>query len=120
MKLGEIKDLLHASVLTENYDLNTDVDSAFCSDMMSNVLAYANDKSILITGLYNAQVLRTADMMGMACVVFIGRRDPDPQIIELANELEICVLLTRSSMFTTCGLLFYNGLNGGVPSELQR
>ena len=63
---------------------------------------------------------KTADMMGMACVVFIGRRDPDPEIIELANELEICVLLTRSSMFTTCGLLFYNGLNGGVPSELQR
>lgn len=120
MKLGEVENLLHATVLTECYDPKMDVDSAFCSDMMSNVLAYANDKSILITGLYNAQVLRTADMMGMACVVFIGRRDPDPEIIRLADELEICVMLTRSSMFTTCGILFYNGLNGGVPSELQQ
>lgn len=117
MKVGEIKDLLHASVLTESYNLDTEVSSAFCSDMMSNVLAYANNKSILITGLYNAQVLRTAEMMGMACVVFIGRRDPDNAIIDLANDLGICVLLTHFSMFTTCGILFTNGLNGGVPSE---
>ncbi len=117
MRLGEIQDLLHASVLTGNYDPDKLVDSAFCSDMMSNVLAYACNKSILITGLYNAQVLRTAEMMGMACVVFIGRRDPDQDIIDLANDLGICALLTRSSMFTACGVLFNNGLNGGVPSE---
>lgn len=120
MKLGEIKDLLHASVLTETCDLETCVDSAFCSDMMSNVLAYGTNKSILITGLYNAQVLRTADMMGMACVVFVGRRDPDEAIIKLADELEICVLLTRASMFTACGILYTNGLNGGVPGESTR
>lgn len=120
MTLGKIKDLLHATVLTESIDLETCVDSAFCSDMMSNVLAYGSNKSILITGLYNAQVLRTADMMGMACVVFVGRRDPDEEIIKLADELGIGVLLTRSSMFTACGLLFTNGLNGGVPGESTR
>ncbi|MEG1362594.1 MAG: hypothetical protein RSC69_08560, partial [Lachnospiraceae bacterium] len=75
MNLSDIKSLLNASVLTKKCVLDQDVHSAFSSDMMSNVLAYANNKSILITGLYNAQVLRTAEMMGMACVVFIGRRE---------------------------------------------
>ncbi|MEG0804841.1 MAG: DRTGG domain-containing protein [Lachnospiraceae bacterium] len=117
MNLSDIKSLLNASVLTKKCVLDQDVHSAFSSDMMSNVLAYANNKSILITGLYNAQVLRTAEMMGMACVVFIGRREPDAQIIELADDLGICVMLTRFSMFTTCGKLYCSGLNGGVPSE---
>ena len=117
MTLRYIQELLHATLLTKDTDLDVEVYSAFSSDMMSNVLAYANDKSILITGLYNPQVLRTAEMMGMACVVFIGRRNPEESMVELADELGICVLQTRSSMFTTCGLLFSHGLNGGIPNE---
>lgn len=117
MNLSDIKEVLKAEVLTQKCNLNQEVHSAFSSDMMSNVLAYANNKSILITGLYNPQVLRTAEMMGMACIVFIGRRKPDEAMIELADEMGICVLLTRYSMFTTCGKLYCAGLNGGVPSE---
>lgn len=120
MTLRFIQELLHATVLTKNCDLDVEVHSAFGSDMMSNVLAYANDKSILITGLYNPQVLRTAEMMGMACVVFIGRRIPEENMVKLAEELEICVMQTQSSMFTTCGLLFHHGLNGGMPDDQQQ
>ncbi len=117
MKLNDIKSILCANVLTTTCDLETEVHSAFSSDMMSNVLAYANNKSILLTGLYNPQVLRTAEMMGMACVIFIGRRQPDEQTIELAEELGICLMTTNFSMFTTCGKLYTAGLNGGGPVE---
>lgn len=117
MNLLDINNLLRGEILTDNCCTDCIVHSAFCSDMMSNVLAYGNDKSILITALYNPQVLRTAEMMGMSCVVFIGHRRPEPNIITLANTLGICVILTRFSMFTTCGKLYNEGLNGGIPSE---
>lgn len=84
---------------------------------MSNVLAYAGNKSVLLTGLYNPQVLRTAEMMGMACVVFIGQRDPDPDMVALANELEICLMRTQYSMFTACGMLYSHGLRGRRDDE---
>lgn len=117
MKLSDIKQILSGNVLTTDCDLNTEVYSAFSSDMMSNVLAYANNKSILLTGLNNPQVLRTAEMMGMACVILIGRREPDAQTIALAEELGICLMTTKFSMFTTCGKLYTAGLRGGEPVE---
>lgn len=117
MNLSDIRTILTANVLTKSSDLSLEVHSAFSSDMMSNVLAYAGSKSILLTGLYNPQVLRTAEMMGMACVIFIGGREPDQQIVGLAEDLGICVMMSRYSMFTTCGKLYNAGLHGGVPDE---
>jgi len=119
MTLQDVQVLLNATVMTKDTDLDVEIESAFCSDMMSNVLAYAGNKSVLITGLYNPQVLRTAEMMGMACVIFIGRRDPDPDMVALADDLEICLMRTHYSMFTACGLLYTNGLRGGRRSDEQ-
>lgn len=112
MTLGIVEHVLEAKVLTQHFDPYLTVESAFCSDMMSNVLAYAANKSVLITGLYNAQVLRTAEMMGMSCVILVGQRDPDPSTIALAEDLEICLMRTDHSMFTTCGRLYAEGLRG--------
>lgn len=117
MTLGIVEHVLQATVLTQDFDPYLPVESAFCSDMMSNVLAYGANKSILITGMYNAQVLRTAEMLGMSCVIMVGRRDPDPDTVELANELEICLMRTDFSMFTTCGLLYSEGLRGRGSDE---
>lgn len=117
MTLENVREMLDASVLTKDLDPELTVESAFASDMMSNVLAYGANKSILLTGLYNPQVLRTAEMMGMACVVFIGRRDPDPDVVALADDLEICLMRTNYSMFTACGLLYAAGLRGRIQDE---
>lgn len=117
MTLENVREMLDASVLTKDHDPELTVESAFASDMMSNVLAYGTNKSILLTGLYNPQVLRTAEMMGMACVVFIGRRDPDPDVVALADDLEICLMRTNYSMFTACGLLYAAGLRGRSEDE---
>ncbi len=112
MYLREVVDLLDARILTENSDLEMDLSGAFCSDMMSHMLAYSNDKSILITALYNPQVLRTAELMGISCVIFIGRNEPDPTLIKLAKSLGLTIVQSPQSMYVTCGILFSNGLQG--------
>ena len=112
MTLREIQQLLDGRILTKTKNLDVELNSAFSSDMMSHVLAYANDKYILITALYNPQVLRTADLMGITCVIFIGKNKPEPEIIALANSLGITILQSPYSMYVTCGLLFSNGLEG--------
>ena len=71
MKISEIRELLGAEVLAGEEALANEVSSACCSDMMSDVLAYVKDQGVLITGLVNPQVIRTANMMDMVCIVFV-------------------------------------------------
>ena len=114
MKIREIQKLLGADVLCGDEHLDNDVYSACCSDMMSDVLAFVKDQSVLITGLNNPQVVRTADMMDMICIVFVRGKTPDAGILALAEERRMAILCTDHTMFTACGLLYEHGLRGGV------
>ena len=80
--------------------------------MMSDVLAFVKDQSVLLTGLVNPQVVRTADMMDIRCIVFVRGKRPDNDIIELAQERDIALMSTGLRMFTACGLLWEKGLRG--------
>lgn len=112
MKISEIKELLEADVICGEEDLLTDVHSACGSDMMSDVLAYVKDQAVLLTGLVNSQVIRTAAMMDMVCIVFVRSKVPTPEMIELAKESSIVLLASKKRMYEACGTLYVNGLNG--------
>ncbi len=114
MKIEMIKDLLNADVLYGETHLDRDVAYAFSSDMMSDVLAFADEQSVLITGLCNPQVVRTAEMLDIHCIIFVRDKEPDESMINLAKEKDISVLRTNYGMFTTCGILYSNGLLGGI------
>ena len=112
MTVNDIIKILDANII-EASDLNTEVKTACGSDMMSDVLAYVKDQSVLITGLVNPQVVRTADMMDIKCIVFVRGKEPDETVVELAREKMITLISTRLRMFTACGLLYTHGLRGG-------
>lgn len=114
MKIREILDALDARLLTPDADLEVDVHAACGSDMMSDVLAYVKDQGVLLTGLNNPQVVRTADMMDMVCIVFVRGKVPGEGILELAATRDIAVLTTEKTMFSACGLLYEKGLRGGT------
>ncbi len=114
MTVAELVKLLDASVICGEQSLGKEVHNACGSDMMSDVLAYVKDQSVLLTGLVNPQVVRTADMMDMVCVVFVRGKEPDEAIIELAKERHLVLLKTTHRMFTACGILYANGLSGGT------
>jgi hypothetical protein len=110
MKIITIKELLEAEVVSGEESLGKHVYSACGSDMMSDVLAYVKDQAVLLTGLVNAQVIRTAEMMDMVCIVFVRSKAPTPDMIELAKESGIVLLCTDKRMYEACGILYQNGL----------
>ncbi|MBQ6421195.1 MAG: hypothetical protein IJK02_09000 [Clostridia bacterium] len=112
MKISTIVELLDADVLTGVDHLETDVHSACGSDMMSDVLAYVKDQAVLLTGLVNSQVIRTAEMMDMVCVVFVRAKRPTLEMIDIAQESGIVLLSSEKRMYDACGTLYANGLNG--------
>ena len=112
MKISEIKSILGAELICGEEFLENEVFTACGSDMMSDVLAYVKDQAVLITGLLNAQVVRTAEMMDMNCIVFVRSKMPTAEIIALAEDSGIVVLSTNKRMYEACGILYSNGLIG--------
>lgn len=110
MKISKIAEILDGTVLVEGAGLDGEVFYACGSDMMSDVLAYVKDQAVLLTGLNNPQVIRTAEMMDMVCVVFVRGKNPDEDILSLAREKGITVIRTERTMFMACGYLYQNGL----------
>lgn len=116
MKIFKIKELLDANVLSGEDLINGDVRSACGCDMMSDVLAFVKDQAVLLTGLCNPQVVRTATMMDMRCIVFVRGKIPAQDVLDLARDAGIAVLATDMRMYTACGILYENGLHGGECS----
>ena len=109
MKLSEIMTVLDAEILTgqtitemESCNINT----ACGCDLMSDVLAFVKDQSLLLTGLINSQVIRTAEMMDIVCICFVRGKEPTEDVIELAKEKGIVLLASDERMFPACGKLY--------------
>ena len=98
MTVRDVRDVLGARVLVGEEYLDREVRSACGSDMMSDVLAFSKDHSVLLTGLCNPQVIRTAEMLDIVCLIFVRGKKPDEAMLE----------------FSACGMLYEAGLHGGA------
>jgi len=114
MTVRDVRDKLGAKVLAGENNLDEEVRSACGSDMMSDVLAFSKDHSVLLTGLCNPQVIRTAEMLDIVCIVFVRGKKPDESMLLMAEERGIIILSTGHRMFSACGLLYEAGLHGGA------
>ena len=111
MTIREIAETLDATWLCCEEEGDRVLRTAFASDMMSDVLAYVKDQAVLLTGLVNTQVVRTAEMMDMICIVFVRNKRPTGEMIDLAMEHGIVLLSTSLRMYEACGILYSEGLN---------
>ncbi len=114
MTIREVMTTLDARLLTPEISTSTQVNGACGSDMMSDVLAYVKDQGVLVTGLNNPQVVRTAEMMDMICICFVRGKTPDEGLLALAREKNIAIMTSSMTMFTACGVLYEAGLRGGT------
>ena len=112
MKISTMRDLLDAKVLCCEDKLGNHVYSAFGCDLMSDVLAFVDNQAVLLSGLVNPPVIRTAVMMDMNCIDFVRSKVPTAEMLELAKESGIVVLCTDKTMYNSCGILYSNGLTG--------
>ncbi len=112
MVVNRMIELLNARVVLEGEFLDCDIESGFCSDLMSDVLAFVNESTVLITGLTNPHVVRTSEMLDLKCIVFVRGKIPPENVIDEARDLGITVLSTDLTAFITCGILYGAGLRG--------
>lgn len=118
MKLKTVKSLLKTDTIFEASAEKDDLEvkNACGADLMSDVLAFSNEKTLLLTGLTNPQVVRTAEMVGIQVIIFVRGKEPQIETISLANQLNIFLYSTDKPLFEACGLLYKNGIG---PEEMN-
>ena len=112
MTLAEITELLEGEILVEGDALDVEIRDVVASDGMSEILAFARAKELMVTGLTNIQSIRTADIAGVSAVLYCRGKVPDKRVLDFARDKRIPVLITTKGMFEVCGLLYSRGLRG--------
>ena len=88
----------------------TEIHTGCSSDLMSDILTLDVTNAILITGLANEQVIRTAEMAEIHTILLVRSKVPSDAMLELTKACEISLMRTRHTMFTVCGRLMNAGL----------
>ncbi|NQT83310.1 hypothetical protein HQ563_09820 [bacterium] len=117
MKLEEVRRILDGEVVSGSKSLDIEVAMACGADLMSDVLAFIKQDALLITGLTNPQVVRTAEMVDVKAICFVRGKRPGQETITMAQKKSIPLLLTHLPMFEACGRLYKNGLPGCSEAE---
>jgi len=110
VKVKDIVKLLNAKVLTGEDKLGYDFQCAYAADLLSDVLALTKEKTVLITGATNSQVIRVAEILDIPMIILVRGKLPSPETIEFAKKLNIPIIATSLTMFETCGLLYSKGI----------
>jgi predicted transcriptional regulator len=110
MRVEQVREILNATVLCGEDCLEREILSACAADLMSDVLAFVKNEALLLTGLTNTQVIHTADMMDINCIVFVRGKRPSDEIIEYASKHDIILLNTPYKMYYASGKLYSAGL----------
>lgn len=112
MRIAEVQKALDAELLCGESILEDEVKVACGSDLMSDVLAFVEGKTMLLTGMTNPHVVRTCEMVDIHCIVFVRGKKPTDDIVEMARESGMAILCCPYTLYTACGLLYEKGMRG--------
>jgi hypothetical protein len=115
LKLSEIIATVDGIVVSEQYDPDLEVHRGVSADLMSDALRFGREDMLLVTGLTNPQVVRTAEMIGIPVLLLVRAKLPPPETIALARKAGVTLIATRFTMYESSGLLFQAGLPGIGP-----
>jgi hypothetical protein len=113
MTVGEAVTLLEGQFFIGEDKSDLELASACGADLMSDVMAFVKDKVLLMTGLVNPQVIRTAELLDIHAIIFVRGKVPGRDMIDMAEESDIILAGTKLPMFISCGKLYEAGLKGG-------
>lgn len=119
MKLGEIAKHLDAEIIFGNEFMEMDIHTICGSDLMSDVLAFTKESTLLLTGLCNIQTIRTAEMSDLSAIIFVRGKRPSQDVLNLAKEIPIPLMVTNYPMYEACGKLYKWGVPGCLRKEVE-
>ncbi|MEA1974596.1 MAG: hypothetical protein U9N10_03425 [Bacillota bacterium] len=108
MKIEKAIELICGEMLIGNSNIT--INTAFSSDLMSDVLVFVNVDAVLLTGLVNNQVIRTSEMLDLKTIIFVRGKRPNEDVLKMAKEKDMTLISTKFTMFEASGVLYKNGI----------
>lgn len=111
MTLQEIIDQLNLKVLTtkKNFSMSKPT-SGYASDLLSCVMAGAQNDSIWVTLQAHMNIVAVAALLEASAIIITEGNTPESEVIEKANEQEVTLLATDTPTFEVVGKLWEMGL----------
>jgi len=119
MTIQEVQNALGAEIVHLPEPCTIEIQSACGADLMSDVMAFVKEQVLLLTGLINVQVIRTAILMDIPAICFVWGKSPNQEMIDMANENGIAVLKSKLPLFLACGKLYEAGIRCGGIREID-
>ncbi|MDR1127347.1 MAG: hypothetical protein LBL06_04380 [Treponema sp.] len=113
MTINDAVTILEGQFFSGESNASMEIVSACGADLMSDVMAFVKDRVALLTGLVNPQVIRTAELLDIHCIIFVRGKVPSRDMIDMAQDSDIILVGTKLSMFIACGKLYEAGLKTG-------
>ena len=118
MTVAEAVKILEGQFFTGEDKADREIAAACGADLMSDVMAFVKDRVLLLTGLVNPQVIRTAELLDIHAIIFVRGKVPGRDMIEMAEESDIILAGTKLPMFISCGKIYEAGLRIGGTREI--
>lgn len=110
MTISEVAERTNGRIVCCGNNREAEIEYAFSSDLMSDVLKVEKENVLLITGLTNLQAVRTSEMSEINCIVFARNKKIGSEIISLAKETGITLIESPYSVFRISGELYKAGI----------
>ena len=118
MTVAEAVSLLEGQFYCGKENGDREIVSACGADLMSDVMAFVKERGLLLTGLVNPQVIRTAELLDIQAIIFVRGKNPSVDMVDMAIESDIILAGTKNPMFVSCGKLYGAGLIQGGTREI--
>ena len=117
MTVGDLIGIVDGELVCCEDMLGQTVEDFAASDLLSDVLAFHKENYALLTGLTNAQIVRTADITSAHCIVIVRNKKPQQAAVALAQATDIPIILCNLTMFDACARLsrFVESKNDPTP-----
>lgn len=109
MTIRKAAEVLEATLIY-GHDIDKPLSSACGADLMSDVLAFAKEGSMLLTGMVNQHVIRTAEMLDVLCICFVRGKKPTDDICALAKQTGVTLICCDMTLYEACGRLYQSEL----------
>ncbi len=114
MKLNDLILQLDLRCLTPEAvpDDSADLSGGYVSDLLSDALANAPGKGVLVTIQTHMNVVAVAVHADLSAVIFASGRSPEASVVRKAVEEKIPLFVSSASAFDIVGKLYSLGLRG--------
>lgn len=112
MELGELGRLLSLEVQTAPEKLHVEVTGGYASDLLSCVMAQAQEGNVWVTLQAHSNIVAVASLLNLAGIIVTEGMDLDATTLEKANEMGIPILTTGLTTYSVVGRLFELGVPG--------